>query len=86
MNVEWTARALRDVATAYARLAEESESAAKRFAARLLAAGNSLEQMPLRGRQLEDGRRLLVIERYLLYYRLRGASVRILHVVHGARR
>lgn len=60
--------------------------AAQRMAERLLAAGDSLELQPLRGRAIERGRRELVFAApYLIRYRIKDEQVFILEVRHGAR-
>ena len=86
MTVRWTDRALRAVADVYTYLANRDEQAARKSAGALLDAGNSLADLPRRGRELEDGRRVLVAGRYLIYYRVVGQEVRIVAVRHGARK
>ena len=86
MKVRWTNRALRDVADAYSYVAGENEEAAGRLAARLMSAGDRLADHPRMGRPVQEGRRLIVVDRFVVIYRVAGSEVRILRVVHGARR
>ena len=86
MKVVWTDRALREVAATFAYQAAENAAAATRLADRLLHAGDALALHPRLGRPADGGRRLLVVERFVLIYRLVGDEVRILRVVHGSRR
>ncbi|HEY5105215.1 MAG TPA: type II toxin-antitoxin system RelE/ParE family toxin [Caulobacteraceae bacterium] len=60
--------------------------AAQRMALRLKFAGDSLDEHPDRGRLLGGGRReLLAVPPYLIRYRVRGETVQIIAVRHGAR-
>lgn len=86
MKVRWTDRALRGVADVYQRLVTHNEEAARKLAGGLLDAGNSLVVMPRRGREVADGRRVLVAGDYLSFYRVVREEVRITAVRHGARR
>jgi plasmid stabilization system protein ParE len=87
MTVTWSYRALSNVAGIFARLLPHSEAAASRLVDRLMAAGGSLAQHPMMGRPGRlAGRRELVVDQYVLVYRLSGDQVRILSVEHGARR
>lgn len=61
--------------------------AAERLGARLIAAGQSLDIQPLRGRAIRAGRReLTTVYPYLIRYRLTAKGVEILEVRHGARK
>ena len=86
MRVRWADRAVRDVAEAFDYIAADKEGAAERFAERLLDAGDGLAEVPMLGRSIGGGRRVLVVDRYLVFYRLARGEVQILRVVHGARR
>ncbi len=60
--------------------------AAQRLAIRLLTVGESLRDLPLRGRMISHGRReLTIVWPYLLRYRVDGDRVIVLEVRHGAR-
>lgn len=86
MRVRWADRALRDAAEAFDYIAADKKGAAERFAGRLLDAGNGLAEMPMVGRSIGGGKRVLVVDRYLLFYRLARGEVQVLRIVHGARR
>ena len=87
-TVEWTDRALADVAAIRAYLTASDPHAANRVAVALVAAGDSLETFPARGAPSPwfGARRVVVMRRYLLYYRIVGTRVEILSVRHGVRR
>lgn len=86
MKVRWTDRAVRDLEEAFDYVAADKEGAAARLAKRLFSAGNSLVDTPTLGRPAGDGKRVLVVDRYLLFCRLRPGEVQVLRVVHGAQR
>ncbi|MBW4089614.1 MAG: type II toxin-antitoxin system RelE/ParE family toxin [Proteobacteria bacterium] len=89
MRIVWTASAVRDLAATRAYIASDNAPAADRQIARVLAAVGSLLRFPELGR---TGRRLatreLVVGRtaYVVAYRVRGASIEILRVLHGRQR
>lgn len=84
-EVVWTDRALADIEAIVQWISEDRPMAASRMAERLLAAGDSLEFQPLRGRSIARGRRELVfVAPYLILYRVQGDQVLILEVRHGA--
>jgi toxin ParE1/3/4 len=87
VEVIWTRDALRDIDRAYRYIAEHNPVAARRVADALLAAGDSLSEMPRRGRPgLQAGTRELVSEYpYVIVYRVDDA-VRIIRVWHGAQK
>ena len=86
MQVVWTARALRDLASLRAYIAQDRPVAAERQVERILAAAVRLAQFPESGR---PGRRAgtceLVVSQtpYLVPYRVRGELVEVLRVLHG---
>jgi len=83
VQVVWTRPALE---TIRAYIGQFSPLAAQRMALRLIAAGMSLADFPERGRAIGKGRRELVtVPPYLMRYRIRGETVEILAVRHGAR-
>ena len=87
MTVRWARRAQSDLAGIFAYIAAENEDAAARFVDRLYGAGQSLSDFPQRGRPARlAGRRELVVDRYVLTYRVRRDEVQILAVEHGAQR
>jgi plasmid stabilization system protein ParE len=68
-------------------VAAQSDEAASRIADRIMAAGNNLALFPQIGRPSRlAGRRALVVDQYVLLYRLRRDNVQIIAVEHGARR
>ena len=87
MKLRWSQRALSDVAGIYAYLLPYSEAAAGRTADRLTAAAENLVRHPQLGRPGRiAGRRELVVEQYVLVYKVRRDEIYILTVEHGARR
>jgi addiction module RelE/StbE family toxin len=87
VTVKWSRRALSDVAGIYAYVAADNEAAAVRMADRLYAAGGSLANLPQRGRPGRiTGYRELVVDSYILTYRVFREEVRIVSVSHGAQR
>jgi toxin ParE1/3/4 len=86
VKVRWTDRALRDLAAVFDYVAEDNEGAAARLADRLLEAASRLGDMPLLGRPAEGGRRVLVVDRFLLFYRVAQGEARIVSVIHASRR
>ena len=86
-QVIWTWPALASLETIRAYISDFNPLAAQRMALRLTAAGMSLADHPLRGRAIGGGRRELVtVPPYLIRYRVRGDTVEILAIRHGARR
>jgi toxin ParE1/3/4 len=86
-EVIWTDRALADVEAITAYIGQFSPIASRNMASRLLAEGDSLELLPLRGRVISANRReLTIVSPYLIRYRIVGDRVLILEVRHGARR
>jgi toxin ParE1/3/4 len=89
MQVVWTARALRDLASLRAYIAQDRPAAAERQVERIITAAARLAEFPETGR---PGRRAatreLVVSRtpYLVPYRVRGELVEVLRVLHGRQR
>src|SRR6185312_5933910 len=82
-RVIWTEPAQGDLRQIRAYIGEFSPLAAQRMAQRLMAAANSLAEMPERGRALGRGRReLVVIRPYLIRYRTEDDAVVILRIRH----
>ena len=87
MTVIWSARALSDVADNFAYLAGQSDEAASRMTDRLMAAAGNLARFPQLGRPSRlSGRRELVIDQYVLVYRLRRDEIQIVTVEHASQR
>lgn len=87
-RVVWTTVALEDIDVIRAYIAADDSAAASRLAIALVAAGDSLISYPFRGSATGwfEARRLVVMRRYLIYYRVEEERVVILRVRHAARR
>jgi addiction module RelE/StbE family toxin len=87
LTVRWARRAEADLAEIFAYIAADRDEAAVRVVDRLYVAGESLAQFPHRGRVARlSGRRELVVDPYVITYRVKRDEVLILTVEHGARR
>jgi toxin ParE1/3/4 len=87
VTVTWAARALSDLAGIYTYIAADNAEAAARAIDRLIATAGSLASFPHLGRPSRfAGRRELVVEQYVVTYRIHRDEIRILAVEHGARR
>lgn len=86
-RVIWSVAAIGGLERIRAHIAAFRPLAAERLAERLVKAANSLREDAERGRSLRGGRReLTVVHPYLIRYRVKGDTVMILEVRHGARR
>jgi addiction module RelE/StbE family toxin len=88
VEVIWSPAALREIDHIYRYLAQFNPRAAENMVREILAAGDSLERFPYRGRAVL-GTRLREVTLpypYIIRYRIAGDHVRILRVRHGARR
>jgi addiction module RelE/StbE family toxin len=87
VQVIWSPAALREITDIHRYIAQFNPSAAARLVDELLAAGDSLETFPNRGRPVAGTalRELTVIHPYIIRYRVAGDHVRILRVRHGRR-
>ena len=86
-EVVWTREALSslDLISAYRR--RSNPAAADRVIKRLLAAGDSLDHFPNRGRHAARGaRELPVVPPYIIEYRVEGDRVFIRRIRHGRQR
>jgi toxin ParE1/3/4 len=88
VRVIWSPAALREIERIYRYIAQFNPHAAANLATQILAAGDSLERLSLRGRAAPGGqlRELTIIYPYIIRYRVAADHVRILRVRHGARR
>jgi len=88
VRVIWSPTALRHVMRAYEYLEDFNPFAATALAEALIAAGDSLQNFPHRGRRVSgtDLRELVTAYPYVIRYRIVRDSVRILRVRHTARR
>ena len=86
MSVNFTRRALRDLANIRTYIADDNPPAASRMAVELIAACDRLEHFPERGRPgLRRGTRELTnVWPYVIVYRVTGTDIDILSIWHGA--
>jgi toxin ParE1/3/4 len=88
MRVIWSPAALRQVARASDYLMDFNPRAAVELLEGLVAAGDSLEHFPHRGRHVpgSDTRELVTAYPYIIRYRIARDTARILRVRHTSRR
>lgn len=86
-SIERSPRALRGLFAIYDYLATDNAEAASRAVSAIRATVNLLSAQPLLGRAAETrSRRELVVDQYMVTYRVTRNSIRILIVEHGSRR
>ncbi len=86
-TIDWSGRAITQLAEIAAYIGQFDPAAASRIAERLIRAADSLSFFPNRGRPVDGGRRELPgIAPYVIRYRVEGERVLILSIRHGARR
>jgi toxin ParE1/3/4 len=87
-RVVWTSPALRSIWQVSDYLVDFNPTAAKQIADPLLAAGDSLEHFPHRGRLVRGTwmRELVGVNAYVIRYEIADDDVVILRVPHSARR
>ena len=72
-------------------IAEDKPSAAEKMADRFEKAFLSLSENPMAGRTTRDNRlkllqyRVLIVESYLVFYRIKNRIVYVFRILHGAR-
>ena len=84
-----TDRAETDLEEILEYLSEYSTGAAERLAHNIDERCRVLSENPMLGRAREElgiGVRSLVVDKYLLFYRIRDDSIRILRILHGSRK
>ncbi|MBA3811266.1 MAG: type II toxin-antitoxin system RelE/ParE family toxin [Caulobacteraceae bacterium] len=89
MRLRWSRRAVRDLGALQLYIAQDSQAAARRQTALILAATHGLPRFPASGRPGRlTGTRELVVPRtpFVIPYRVRGEIIEILGVLHGRRR
>ena len=89
MNVVYAPRALRDLEAIGAYLAERSPAAAVRVLGAIKSSIDALSFFPQIGRLVDDvGHRRVPVVRYpyLIFYRIAGDELLILHIRHSSRR
>ena len=86
-RVVWSDQALEQLEAITTYVRTDSPVAAARLEARIVGKADSLVLMPERGQLISRGRRVIAVTRtYLLCYVVVGEEVRILSVLHTARR
>ena len=87
-EVVWSLAALAQIRFIRAYVEQFNPTAARALADDLIAAGNGLVNLPLRGRKVPgtDMRELVTGHPYIIRYRVVGTMVRILRVRHTAQR
>ena len=89
MQVKWLRRALKNLDDEAAFIAQDDQAAAARVVARVISSVERLAVYPASGRpgRVSGTRELIVrVTPYLVPYRVRGETVEILRVFHGARK
>ncbi len=87
--IGWSPSASRDFESVREYLDLHFPANAESVSARILDAVDSIEQFPRRGRpdRMAGTRELIVLRTpYIMIYRLQGAVVQILRILHGAQR
>jgi plasmid stabilization system protein ParE len=86
MNIEWSSRALSDLARLYDFLAPVNRAAAARTVASLVAAPVRLLEYPRLGERLDEFQprevRRIIVGRYEMRYEIAAEAVRILRIWH----
>ncbi len=89
MKLVWTEPAIASLEAIREYIAHDNTFYAALFVERLVVAGESLTEMPERGRYVPEARcehvRELLFQRYRIIYHVLRDKVEILAVVHGAR-
>jgi len=88
VQVIWSPAALREIEHIYRYIAPSNPRAAEHMVREILAAGDSLENFPNRGRPVPGSqlREMTLVYPYVIRYRIAADHVRILRVRHGRRR
>ncbi len=88
MQVIWSPAALREIEHIYRYIAQFNPRAAQNMVMEILAAGDSLETFPYRGRAVPGTqlRETTLARPYIIRFRIAADHVRILRVRHSARR
>lgn len=90
-TIRYLRRAQNDLAEIRDFIARDSPHRAAAFVDRFESRTKVLEQFPRSGRVPRDTRlaeknlRLLVVESYLVFYKIKGATIEVHRVLHGAR-
>lgn len=89
MKIVWTEPAVEDLRELHAYIARDSEMYASGFVERIILAAERLVEYPRFGRVVPETNdqnvRELLYQRYRIIYRVKGDSIEMLSVIHGAR-
>lgn len=89
MLVNWTERALKDLAAIKEYIAEDSPTNAYRFIESIFDTAAGLNQLPDRGRQVPEAKREdireLIFKDYRIIYLVKQNKIDILTVIHSSR-
>jgi len=87
VQVIWSREAISNLDLIREYIQQFDPQAAKLFVARLIEAGESLQQFPERGRRSTLGKReLTIVAPYIIRYQYDGQAVRILSIRHSKQR
>jgi len=88
VQVIWSPASLREIEHIYRYIAQFNPHAAEYMVMEILAAGDSLETFPYRGRTVPGTqlRETTLPYPYIIRYRIASDHVRVLRVRHGSRR
>jgi addiction module RelE/StbE family toxin len=86
VKVVFTASAQADLQGIRAYIGEHSPNAASRLTARIVAACDTLERFPSRGRlgRIPGTREIVAVWPYVIVYQIADSTVEILRIWHGA--
>ena len=86
MPIDFSPEALSDLSAIRAHIGSQNLTAASRVTVQIVAACDSLEHLPERGRPglVAGTRELTLIWPYVVVYRIAGDSVEIVRIWHGA--
>ncbi len=86
MQIVFSAAAQKDLAKIEAYIGAHNPHAASRLAIRLIAACDRLEYLPHRGRPglVPGTREITTVKPYVIVYRVKGDTVEIARIWHGA--
>lgn len=88
MEVCFSGQAEQDLHEIWRYIAQDRPATADRIAERIVERAGSLAQLPYQGRlrpELGDGVRSIVVERWLILYRVEAGSVFVGRIIDGAR-
>ena len=86
LPIRWTPRAIRELDSIRDHISKDRPIAADRMKARLVEAADGLGLFPERGREAGASRELVIVNPYVIRYRVRPEAIVILRIKHGAQR